>query len=165
MVKIFLVPLALLAPLCFAHEGPPYPLFVNRPTAHGLVSVWTDPDVGEGTFIVLLENEQKLTDDILKVKINTRSKKNLEPFKDYPANRDAEYERQSGKYAFVGKIPFDHEGMWEVGFTLANEPEILVDVEVTPPGPSRMEFLIYCLPFVCLGALWLKTVFSKRKAA
>ncbi|HEX2163472.1 MAG TPA: hypothetical protein VHM02_05945, partial [Thermoanaerobaculia bacterium] len=35
-----------------AHEGPPYPIVVDRPAGPVLLSVWADPDVGTGTFHV-----------------------------------------------------------------------------------------------------------------
>src|SRR5688500_18701449 len=41
-----------------AHEGPPYPLFVDRQVDRYVVSVWTDPDVGTGLFFVILGGAQ-----------------------------------------------------------------------------------------------------------
>src|SRR5215510_7571836 len=33
-----------------AHEGPPYPIMVDKMIGPCLVSVWADPDVGIGTY-------------------------------------------------------------------------------------------------------------------
>ena len=40
---------------CLAHQGPPYPLLVDRTVGPWIVSVWADPDVGVGTFFVMLD--------------------------------------------------------------------------------------------------------------
>ena len=38
-----------------AHAGPPFPILVDRPVGPYVASVWTDPDIGTGTFFVILE--------------------------------------------------------------------------------------------------------------
>ena len=37
-----------------AHEGPPFPLFVDQKVDRYVVSVWTDPDVGTALFFVIV---------------------------------------------------------------------------------------------------------------
>ena len=37
-----------------AHEGPPFPLFVDQKVDRYIVSVWTDPDVGTALFFVIV---------------------------------------------------------------------------------------------------------------
>ena len=41
-----------------AHEGPPYPLFVDQTVGSYVVSLWSDPDVGDVLFYVILNNPQ-----------------------------------------------------------------------------------------------------------
>ncbi|HEX8293582.1 MAG TPA: hypothetical protein VF570_17600, partial [Pyrinomonadaceae bacterium] len=41
-----------------AHEGPPYPILVDKNLGPSVASVWADPDVGTGTFFVILEPRQ-----------------------------------------------------------------------------------------------------------
>src|SRR5688572_12373430 len=38
-----------------AHEGPPYPIIVDKAAGPCMLSVWADPDVGTGTFFIILE--------------------------------------------------------------------------------------------------------------
>src|SRR6476659_3503198 len=38
-----------------AHQGPPFPILVDQTAGPYVVSVWTDPDIGTGTFFVILE--------------------------------------------------------------------------------------------------------------
>ena len=49
-----LLPAAVLLLACGArvraHEGPPYPILVDKTLGPCVVSVWSDPDVGTGTF-------------------------------------------------------------------------------------------------------------------
>src|SRR5688500_6666111 len=40
-----------------AHEGPPFPLFVDQKVDRYLVSVWTDPDVGTAQFFVIVSRQ------------------------------------------------------------------------------------------------------------
>src|SRR5262245_54514605 len=37
-----------------AHEGPPYPIVQDKAVGPYLVSIWTDPDVGQASFYVLV---------------------------------------------------------------------------------------------------------------
>ena len=37
-----------------AHDGPPFPILVDQKVGPCMISVWTDPDVGTGTFFVIV---------------------------------------------------------------------------------------------------------------
>src|SRR5690606_13796095 len=56
----------LLVPFLQAHEGPPFPIVVDHEIGPMLVSVWTDPDIGIGTFFVVFEaaGDAVLPDDL-----------------------------------------------------------------------------------------------------
>jgi hypothetical protein len=41
-----------------AHEGPPFPLFVEQKVDRYLISLWTDPDVGTALFFVIVSAQQ-----------------------------------------------------------------------------------------------------------
>ncbi|MBO0721927.1 MAG: hypothetical protein J2P41_13975, partial [Blastocatellia bacterium] len=38
-----------------AHEGPPFPIIVDKNIGPCVLSVWADPDVGIGTFFIILD--------------------------------------------------------------------------------------------------------------
>lgn len=38
-----------------AHEGPPFPLFMDKPLGDVKVSLWADPDIGDARFFVVIE--------------------------------------------------------------------------------------------------------------
>ena len=56
MKRFLLIPLlrGSAAP-ALAHEGPPFPILVDQRVGPYVASVWTDPDIGTGTFFVILE--------------------------------------------------------------------------------------------------------------
>ncbi len=171
IVFSFLIGLGSIA-LSEAHEGPPYPVIVDQITSFGTVSVWADPDVGGGQFIILIEPlgdvvhrppKDLLIDVSAKMKSPTGNEEAIQQRAQYSTD-------QAERSVFLATLPFSAEGLWNVRFAIAGSSsesrspsELAVDVEVTPPGPSRAEFLIYAIPFVLLGLLWaIAIVKSKR---
>ena len=43
------------APLARGHNGPPFPIIVDQRVGPCIVSLWTHPDVGVGTFFVMVD--------------------------------------------------------------------------------------------------------------
>jgi len=153
---VSLLSVFLLSFLVSAHEGPPYPILVDQPTDFGTFSIWTDPDVGEGTFILWIDGTSAKVQEFTAEMIS-QSHKNRETPQTYAAQRDPSLETEQSRIAFVGKIPFDHEGKWQVEFLLkggGSQYAQTIDVDVTPPGPTQAEFFIYLVPFLVLGVLW-----------
>lgn len=141
-----------------AHEGPPYPILVDKSLGPSSASVWADPDVGTGTFFIILEPapNSTLPEDI-KVEIGVR------PVGGRLAEvlHAAEREGVRGRVQYKAEVPFDAEGQWHVRVLLQSSRgggEIAADVEVTPPGLGRWDLLIYLFPFLLVGALWLRAV-------
>src|ERR1700676_221055 len=44
-----------LAPSGRAHNGPPFPIIVDQRVGPCIVSLWTHPDIGVGTFFVMVD--------------------------------------------------------------------------------------------------------------
>lgn len=144
-----------------AHDGPPYPILVDKSLGPSSASVWADPDVGTGTFFIILEPQPggTLPDDI-KIDIGVRPADGRLPEAVHPAG----LEGVRGRVQYKAEIPFDAEGPWRVRVTLQSTRgggEIAADVEVTPPGLGRWDLLIYLFPFLLIGALWLRAVTRK----
>ena len=145
-----------------AHEGPPYPIMVDKTLGPCVVSVWSDPDVGTGTFFLIVEPAPggKLPDDI-GISIGVRPASGRLPEAAYAAVR----EDQGGRVQFKALVPFDAEERWRVRVSLRSAQgggEAETDVEVTPPGYGRWDLLIYLLPFAAIGALWLRALIKRR---
>jgi hypothetical protein len=146
-----------------AHEGPPYPIMVDKSLGPSSASVWADPDVGTGTFFVILEPQPggALPEDI-KVEIAVRPADGRLAEAVHAASR----EDVRGRVQYKAEVPFDAEGPWHVRVMLQSPRgggEIATDVEVTPPGLGRWDLLVYLLPFAAVGALWLRAVVGRRK--
>ena len=146
----------------FAHEGPPYPIIVDKTLGPCVLSVWSDPDVGTGTFFFILEPPPggRLPDDI-RIEIGVRPASGRLPEAVYAAGR----EDQGGRVQFKALVPFDAEERWHVRVHIQSAQgggEAETDVDVTPPGYGRWDLLIYLLPFAAVGALWLRALIKRR---
>jgi len=147
----------------FAHEGPPFPILVDQRIGSMLVSVWTDPDIGTGTFFVVLEPADggTLPDDVdVEVGVMPVSGRLAEVR--YPA------EPQQVRYGarYYTEVQFDHGEWWKVRVLLrsvAGTGELTAEVEATPDGTiGPISLVVYLLPFLAVGFLWLKAVLRRR---
>jgi hypothetical protein len=80
----------LLAPTAaMAHDGPPFPIVVDQKVGPCVISVWTDPDVGTGTFFVIVEAPPggEVPAD-LKVQVSVQPVSSRLPEVTYPAVRE-----------------------------------------------------------------------------
>jgi hypothetical protein len=146
-----------------AHEGPPFPILVDKTLGPCVVSVWSDPDVGVGTFFFILEPAQggKVPDDV-RIDVGVRPVSGRLAEAVYAAAR----EDQGGRVQFKAEVPFDAQELWRVRIQLQSSQgggEAETDVEVTPPGYGRWDLLIYILPFAAVGALWLRALVRRRR--
>ena len=156
-----------LALACFsrvaAHQGPPFPLFVDQRADSYLVSVWADPDVGTGTFFIVPapQNGSSLPDEV-KVQVCVRPLSGRLSEACYAAARDGSRDRAQ----YTVGVPFDAQEMWHVRVVLLSslgQGEAAADVEVTPPGLGRWELLLYLFPFVAVGLLWLLATMKQKR--
>lgn len=160
----FVLPLGvilLVAAAARAHEGPPYPLFVDRQVNPYVVSVWTDPDVGDALFFVILNAPAQPPDDLrVEIGVQPVSGRLAETF--YPAER----EHLQGQVQYRAGVRFDAEEVWQVRVRLHSaqgNAETVATVEATPPGYGRWDLLVYVLPFVAIGVLWAIAIIRRLK--
>lgn len=138
--------------LVFAHEGPPYPIATGVKSEFGPLSIWTDPDVGEGTFTFVFDQLDKMPSEN-EITLNARSAtQEILSIKVTP----------SGSHQFASKVPFSHEGVWNVEFKIGQGAPLILPVEVTPPGPAKWQIWIFLFPFVLVGLLWGKVLWVRR---
>jgi hypothetical protein len=158
----FALPLVfLLITTTSAHEGPPYPLFVDRKVDPYVVSVWTDPDVGDALFFVILNAPGQLPTD-LRVQLGVQPANGRVPEAFYPAER----ETLQGQVQYRALVHFDAEELWQVRVRLESaqgKVETLATVEATPPGYGRWDLLIYLLPFLAIGVVWAIAMVRRLK--
>jgi len=146
----------------FAHNGPPFPILENKAVGPVVVSIWANPDVGAGSFFVLVAAlPGKSVPKDLRVKFGVRPVSGRLPEKVY----DGERQDLEGQTEFKVFVPFDREEMWRTRLVITSAVgggEIVTDVKVTPPGYGRWDLLLYALPFLGVGVLVAKAVAVKR---
>lgn len=145
-----------------AHEGPPYPLFVDKKVGPHLVSAWADPDVGTGTFFIAVESARGgAPADDLAVEVCVRPASGRRGEDCYAARRDASRDRAQ----FKAEVPFDKQEVYRARVAVRSSlgsGEADVDVEATPPGLGRWDLLLYLSPFAAVGLLWLRATLKGR---
>ncbi|HEY0761235.1 MAG TPA: hypothetical protein VGD61_02600 [Pyrinomonadaceae bacterium] len=144
-----------------AHEGPPFPLFVDQKVDRYVVSVWTDPDVGTALFFVIVNAPDLPPDLHVQIGVQPVSGRLAEVF--YPAER----ENVQGRVQYKSQVQFDAQEIWRVRVLLQSaqfgNSETVATVEATPPGYGRWDLLIYLVPFLAVGLLWAVAMIRKSK--
>jgi hypothetical protein len=141
-----------------AHDGPPFAIVVDQQVGPCVISVWTDPDVGEGSFFVIT---QAAPPNDLAVRIAVQPTSGRLPEATYAAVR----EDLRGQVQYKTMVHFDKQETWRVRVSLNSSQgsgEAVAFVEPTPPGLGRWDLLLYLLPFLAVGFLWLRAFLSKR---
>lgn len=152
-------------PNAYAHKGPPFALIIDQKVGPYLVSVWTDPDIGTGTFFVVFEptSEDHIPDDITSVKIG------IEPVSGRLDEVVYEFEPQRARSGarYWTEVEFDKGEFWNVRVTIEGdgfEKELVSEVEATPDGSiGPIGVLIYAIPFIGVGILWFRALIVRRR--
>ncbi|MDQ3698276.1 MAG: hypothetical protein M3373_09655 [Gemmatimonadota bacterium] len=147
-----------------AHEGPPFPIIVDRHVGPYVASVWTDPDIGIGTFYVVLEAADGMAftePAAVRVGVAPVSGRLAEVL------YDARPERVRRGARFVAEVAFDRGEQWHVRVITegpAGGGELTSQVEATPDvtlGPIGL--VIYSFPFVLVAVLWWRVAVGRRR--
>jgi tetratricopeptide (TPR) repeat protein len=145
-----------------AHNGPPFPIISDQRVGPCIVSLWTHPDVGTGTFFVMVDAApgSKIPGD-LKIDLGIQPVSGRLAEVIYPTRR----ENLRGQVEFKTEVNFDAQEFWRARLMLHSAQgngEASASVEATPPGFGRWDLLLYLLPFAGVGFLWFKAASVKR---
>jgi hypothetical protein len=145
-----------------AHNGPPFPIIENKKVGPCVISLWTHPDVGTGTFFVLVDPApgSKIPDD-LKITLGVQPESGRLAEVVYPAIRDDT--RGQAEYKVLAE--FDRDEFWKIRVALSSAEgtgEALSRVEATPAGFGRWDLLLYLLPFLAIVFLWFRGIARTR---
>ncbi len=147
----------------WAHVGPPYLILENQKVGNLTVSVWSNPDVGTGSFFVVLDPPPGASvPSDMKVQIVVQPVTKRLP----EARYDAWREKLHNRVEFKAVVPFDKEETWHVRILLASTQvtgEIGTDVPITPTLLGNWSLLLFLLPFLGIGAVWLRALSVRRK--
>jgi hypothetical protein len=146
-----------------AHEGPPFPIVVDRQSGPYQISVWTDPDVGIGTFFVILAPAPGMTlPEENQVDVCVQPVSGRLPEHCYSGSRQAMRDRVQ----YYTEVEFDQQEAWHVRVRVHGggaTGEVTAEVEATPPGFGAWDLLIYGFPFILFGSLWLCAALRRRR--
>lgn len=145
-----------------AHQGPPFPILENQRAGPYLASVWTDPDVGTGTFFVVLEPPKGRS-----LPAKTRVRIGLQPVSKRLPEVVYEAEPQKVSYGerYFTPVRLDQEERWRARVLLDGSEgggELTAEVDATPDGTiGPIGLVLYLVPFLAVGLLWLKAVLRR----
>lgn len=146
-----------------AHEGPPFPILVDQKVGPYVASVWTDPDIGTGTFFVILESPKGID-----LPVGTKVRVGVQPVSGRLAEVVYPAEPQPVRHGVrhFTEVEFDQGGKWRVRVLLDGPRgggELLSEVEPTPDGTlGPGELGLFLLPFLAVGFFWFKAVLKRR---
>lgn len=163
LVAGFAAGCALLAPRAAAHDGPPYPIFVDEDVGGWTVSIWTDPDVGVGTFYYYVVGPagDPSTDLAVRVSSSPQDGRSEE------VTAVSVLAEPGEPFQLVGELPFHHRGLWDTRFAFERAGgdvvgELSYELDVTPPGLGAFDLVWFAFPFLALGGLWLRALLAQR---
>ena len=141
-----------------AHDGPPFPIVVDQQVGPCVISVWTDPDIGQGSFFVITQGPVPKD---LTVHLDVQPVSGRLPEVTYGAVRE-----ERGQIQYKTMVNFDVQEQWRIRVRLASSQgrgETVAFVEPTPNGLGRWDLLLYLLPFLAIGLLWLRAFFATKR--
>ena len=146
-----------------AHEGPPFPVVMDAPLGDYVVSVWTDPDIGIGTVFVVLE-----TVEGVELSGEARVRVGVEPLAGWreEVTYDAPPQAVRRGARHFTEVTMERGEMYRLRVTVdgpLGSGEASAEVEATPDGTiGPIGLLLYPLPFLAVGFLWLKAALGRR---
>jgi hypothetical protein len=165
---ILLLTILLLPGKVQAHSGLPFPVLLDEQLGPYTVSVWADPDVGIGVFII-----EGVVDPALQpVDMNVYLQVHL--LDGSPARSDgviytaSEHSRtDAGAERFIVRLPLEAEGYWRVDLTLDSAAGVAAthfNLEATPPEARWLELFLVFIPFGIIAVfLWLSLRQASRQ--
>jgi len=158
--------LILVLSLCtraYAHVGPPFPIITDQRVGPCVISLWTHPDIGTGSFWVMVDPPSggSVPKDV-KVQLAIQPLDHRIPEVIYETQPDS----RPGQVQFSNTtVPFDRDEVVKVRVLLhsaAGNGEASAQVEITPTAFGRWDLLFYLLPFLAVAALWYRGMRKKK---
>jgi hypothetical protein len=145
-----------------AHNGPPFPIISDFRMGSCVISLWTHPDVGTGTFFVIASPAPGMSmpkDLKFEIGVLPVTKRLREQFY-WTTPRE-----ENGQIHYNAWVPFDRQELWRVNLYLRSSTwngETTANVEVTPVGLGPWDLLLFSTPFLGVGFLWFMGMKRKR---
>ena len=152
--------------LAAAHDGPPYPIVNDRRAGPYVMSVWTDPDTTDdetpgGQFWVTFtgDNAGGASGDV-HVTITAT------PLRGGPERSVEAVADNTGSH--FGALVLDHEGRFRIDVRARGaqgDGDVSAEVDATYDlRPAPFVVVLYAVPFVLAGVLWVRLLLRRRNA-
>jgi len=151
-----------------AHDGPPFPIVSDQRAGAYVVSIWTDPDATDdgsagGQFWVQLQ----LAGTDAMVPAATRATLGVRPVVRTTPMVSAAAEPVRGDVTNqFAAVVLNHEGRFAVEVSIdgpAGPASVSAQVDATYDlRPPPFLLVVYALPFVLAGALWMRLLIKRR---
>lgn len=149
-----------------AHDGPPFPIVTDRHAGAYTVSIWTDPDTTDdgtpgGRFWVVLD-----ADDGSALGDATRATITATPQSGPAAKQAALVTPTRDPRTRYGAVIMNREGPYRIELQVdgpRGTAAVSAAVDATYAlRPSKVVALVYAVPFVLAGLLWIKLLQRNR---
>ena len=131
-----------------------------------VASVWTDPDIGTGTFFVVLEAPEGRSCRRGR-RCGSACSRSRSGCRRCSTTAEPQTVKEGARY--FAEVKFDQGGMWHTRVLIDGPTgggELKADVEPTPDGIlGPFASLVYALPFLGIGFLWIKAALRRRSPA
>ncbi|HEV8182047.1 MAG TPA: hypothetical protein VGQ61_06715, partial [Candidatus Angelobacter sp.] len=142
------------------HHAPPVCIITDEQVGPWTISVWAQQHMDTGRFFVKVRPSSGTTvPDDLKVEIGVQPANQNSPEIFYAASRESQDEQ------YEAEAPFDIEKSWQIRVRLQSSRgvnETTTYIGASPPGSGQWQLLLYSLPFLSVGALWLRVYRLRR---
>ena len=149
--------------LAHDHHAPPTRIITDEQVGPWTISVWAQQHMDTGKFFVKLRPSSGTTvptaPDDLKIEIGVQPVGQNSPETFYAASRES----PDGQY--TAEAPFDNEKSWKIRVRLQSSRgvnETTTYIGAAPPGLGQWQLLLYALPFLSVGGLWLRVYQLRR---
>ncbi len=162
-IFLFITSLAALCIPASAHIGPPFPIIENKQVGPCTIALWTHPDIGTGTFYVMIDPlPGKTIPNDLKIKVGVQPESGRLPETFYKGERDD----TRNQVVYKVLADFDRDEFYKVHLVINSAEgsgEAFSRVEATPTVMGRFGLVFFSLPFLAVALLWYRGVSKKRK--
>jgi hypothetical protein len=154
-----------------AHSGPPYPIVSTQTVGPYQVSVWTDPDTtDDGTAAGRFWITVKPSGVDAAAPPETRVHVAIAPADRDGATLEGDAARiENDATQHLVALLMDHEGPFRVHVSIdgpLGRADLDSRVDATYDlRPAPMLMVVFAMPFVLVGFLWIKLLLRRRRAA
>ena len=157
-----------LSALAHDHHAPPVRIITDEQVGPWTISVWAQQHMDMEKFFVKARPASgttpgttagTTTPNDLKVEIGVQPATQNSPEVFYPASDES----ADGQY--TAEAPLDAEKSWQIRIRLQSSlsvSETTTYLGAAPPGAGQWQLLLYSLPFLSVGGLWLRLYRLRR---